>query len=316
MRNKPADILYGGLRADKIQSAHPTFHEEHLKMFRQFVLDRYLVHLNKDYYKQPKPWTNNPILQNYKFTNVRREHDKTTIRLLDLLRENANASYGNKIMNIVLYRLFNKIETSQLMGWVDFSHYDDEALRAKLANAAPGFVYFTNAFYTTGMRQGFRKCYPEEKFEPIVIARVCNDMKHTVYQAIRNAKTPMDVIDALQLFNGIGNFLSYQMFVDLTYLPEFPWSENEFVVSGPGCIAGLSELFTDRDGLSYDELLFWLRDNCPITREECIKLMVDLPEEDRYMNLMSLENCMCELSKYIRAVEGTGRPKNTYNGLV
>jgi hypothetical protein len=68
--------------------------------------------------------------------------------------------------------------------------------------------------------------------------------------------------------------------------------------------------------LTFDELLFWLRDNCPITREECMELMVDLPEEDRYMNLMSLENCMCELSKYIRAVEGTGRPKNIYNGLV
>lgn len=315
MRNKPADILYGGLDANKIKNAQPKFNEPHKDLFVQFVVDRYLVHLNKDFYKQPKPWTNNPILQNYKFTNVRREHDKTTIHLLNLLEEHKDASYGNKIMNIILYRLFNKIETNQLMGWVDFKHYDDQELRGKLSQVKPGFVYFTNAFYTTGMRQGFRRCYPDEGFEPIVIVRVCNDRKKEIVSAIKKAKTPMDVIDALKLFDGIGNFLSYQMFVDLTYLPEFPWSENEFVVSGPGCIMGLDMLFDDRGGLSHDELLFWLRDNCPITKEKCMELMVDLPEWDRCMNLMSLENCMCELSKYIRAVEGTGRPKNLYNGL-
>ena len=316
MKNKKWDIPYGGLNADKIKNAHPKFHPEHMEMFKQFVIDRYLVHLNKDYYKQPKPWTNNPILQNYKFTNVRREHDKTTIYLLNMLEEHKHDSYGNKIMNIILYRLFNKIETSQLIGWVDFKHYDDDAIKAKLKSAAPGFVYFTNAFYTTGMRQGFKKYYPDEDFQPIIIPRVCNDMAQEIYHYITRADEPQQVIQALQIFNGIGDFLSYQMFVDLTYLDEFPWSENEFVVSGPGCVNGLSELFTDRDGLSYDELLFWLRDNCPITREQCMELMVDLPEEDRYMNLMSLENCMCELSKYIRAVEGTGRPKNLYNGLV
>jgi hypothetical protein len=127
--------------------------------------------------------------------------------------------------------------------------------------------------------------------------------------------TPKEVIYNLKSIDGIGNFLAYQIFVDLTYLEELPWSENEFTVSGPGCSRGLSELFIDRDGLSYEELLFWLRDNCPITPEDCMELMVDLPEEDRYMNIMSLENCMCELSKYVRAAEGRGGPKNRYNGL-
>ena len=316
MLNKTSDIPYGGLNADKIRNAKPKFHPEHLEMFKQFVVDRYLVHLNKDYYKQPKPWTNNRILQNYKFTNVRREHDKTTIFLLDMLEQHKDDTFYNKVMNIILFRLFNKIETSQLLGWVDFSQYDDTTVRAKLSRATPGFIYFTNAFYTTGMRQGFKKYYPDETFHPLIIPRAVAHLSNDVFQDICEARCPQDVIEALKTFNGIGDFLSYQMFVDLTYLPEFPWSENEFVVSGPGCIAGLSELFEDRGGLNYDELLFWLRDNCPITPEMCSQLMVDLPEHDRHMNIMSLENCMCELSKYIRAMEGKGRPKNLYNGLV
>lgn len=315
MRNKPADIPYGGLDAKKIQSAKPVFHPEHLKMFKEFVVDRYLVHLNKDYYQQPKPWTNNPILQNYKFTNVRREHDKTTIYLLNMLAEHEDDSLANKAMNIILYRLFNKIETSQLIGWVDFDEYDDELMRAKLGNAPAGFNYFTNAFYTVGMRQAFKRQYPEEAFEPIILPRVCSDLYEEIPYCVFRSATPQEVINSLKQIDGVGNFLAYQIFVDLTYLEEFLWSENEFTVSGPGCMKGLSELFVDRGGLTYDELLFWLRDNCPITPETCQELMVDLPEWDRRMNIMSLENCMCELSKYVRAAEGRGGPKNKYNGL-
>ena len=71
-------------------------------------------------------------------------------------------------------------------------------------------------------------------------------------------------------------------------------------------------MFLDKGGLSDEELLFWLRDNCPITREECIEFMTDLPEYDRCMNVMSLENCMCELSKYMRAITDSGRPRRLY----
>ena len=120
------------------------------------------------------------------------------------------------------------------------------------------------------------------------------------------------MIDALKSIKGIHDFLAYQVFVDLTYLEDFPWSENEFVVSGPGCELGLDYLFEDKDGLTYDELMFWLRDNCPITREWCREHMIDLPQYDRYMNVMSLENCMCELGKYVKTQRGEGRPRSRY----
>ena len=314
MRNKPADIPYGGLDAKRIKSANPKFHPEHLKMFREFVIDRYRIHVKKDVLGMPAPWTDNPILREFKFTNVRREHDKTTKHLLALLEANKGDSYNNKLMNIIMYRLYNKMETIDLIGWVDWGRFNEAKIRAKLQSAPPGFVYFTNAFYTTGMRQGMNKQFPEEKFKPINIPKVLDKEKVKLVKAIKSAKTPMDVMNAVKQIDGVGDFLGYQMFVDFTYLPEFPWSENEFVVSGPGCERGLSELFEDNGGLTFDELLFWLRDNCPFTQEELDDLMIDLPEYDRKMNIMSLENCMCELSKYIRAKEGTGRPKNKYRG--
>ena len=83
-------------------------------------------------------------------------------------------------------------------------------------------------------------------------------------------------------------------------------------MSGPGCSLGLSYLFSYRDGLTDEELLFWLRDNCPITKEWCEEHMTDLPMEERYMNVMSIENCLCELGKYMKTKLGVGRPRSRY----
>jgi hypothetical protein len=110
--------------------------------------------------------------------------------------------------------------------------------------------------------------------------------------------------------------LAYQVFVDLTYIPEFSFSENEFVICGPGCQKGIDTLVRDRAGLSYSEFLFWLRDNQhemfgPLGYDPTT-LFEDLPPHDRTLNVMSLENCMCELTKYVKAVRGHGRPRQRY----
>jgi hypothetical protein len=34
----------------------------------------------------------------------------------------------------------------------------------------------------------------------------------------------------------------------------------------------------------------------------------------RRLNLMAIENCLCEISKYLKAHHGTGRPRNRYMG--
>lgn len=139
-----------------------------------------------------------------------------------------------------------------------------------------------------------------------------------IAKKIKACMTQEGVYNLLRGYLGIGDFLAYQMFVDMTYIEEFPFSENEFTAAGPGCKNGLNELFEDKDGMSYEECLFWVRNNLEqefIKRGwkwDAKKLFCDLPEYDRCLNVMSLENCFCELSKYIRAVTGTGRPRKKY----
>jgi hypothetical protein len=313
MKTRPADIQYGGLNAYRIKNAKPVFNEKTLEIFKHFVSERYKIHLLKDVEKKPFPWTKDMILSMYKFTNVRREQDRNSRYLIDIMKKHGDCLTYEMFCNIIAFRLFNRIETYELFGgWVDFENYDAEDIRRKLLAAPKGQHFFTNAYMCSGTIRYFKFYFPEEKSAEM---RVFNVVKHIfgkLYESVRNAKSPQEVIDLLKTVGGINDFLAYQLFVDFTYLSDFQFSENEFVLSGPGCSRGLSYLFKDKGGLKDEELLFWLRDNCPITPEWCMENMTDLPEYDRCMNVMSLENCMCELSKYMRAVEGTGRPRCLY----
>jgi hypothetical protein len=138
-------------------------------------------------------------------------------------------------------------------------------------------------------------------------------------QKLNSGTNAQEIFNVLKSVQGLGYFLAYQIFVDWTYCPEAFCSENEFVVAGPGAQRGLDLVFENRDGMTYEESLFWLRDNWS---DICLwlglrwspdEIFSDLEPEDRYMNVMSLQNCHCEISKYIRAVTGTGRPRNKYH---
>ena len=313
MRNKKCDIPYGGLNAYRIRSAKPVFNEEVLRVFKYYVAERYKMHLMKDVEGLPFPWTEDVILSMYRFTNVRREQDKNSRYLLSKMKEHGNKLTLNMLGNILLFRLFNKIDTMEyLEGWVDFESYDPDLVREQLSGVPDGYRYFTNAYLSSGMKKEFNKYFPQETQRVMNIPNVVYRFLADLHNGIGTARSPQEVVDTFKSIKGINDFLAYQLFVDLTYLEDFPWSENEFVMAGPGCALGLNFLFKDKGGLTDEELLFWLRDNCPITPEWCREHMTDLPEEDRYMNIMSLENCMCELGKYMKTKLGIGRPRSRY----
>lgn len=322
--NKPGDKLYCGVRRKRIAKAQPKLNQRHLIMLYNFIKRRYIIHLRKDVKKYSPPWTADEVLQDYRFTNIRREHDRETKWLIEHIADNDMLSYKDKLLNIVLFRLFNKSETSELICQpIHFdSRYDPECWRALFEAEDiidPNRVYFTAAFNTGGLKSTLGR-ETGEKYIPIRVMKFLKVLNDDNFAwEVSACNNQQEVFDVLTSYKGIGNFLAYQMFVDFTYIDEFPYSENEFTVAGPGCMMGLDYLFEDKDGMTYEECLFWLRDNIDDLFHQIRgdawnpqQLFWDLPEEDRYMNVMSLENCFCELSKYIRAKEGTGRPRKRY----
>lgn len=139
-----------------------------------------------------------------------------------------------------------------------------------------------------------------------------------IHKIILEATDQKQAYETILSVHGLAKFLAYQIWVDLTYIPEYKFSENEFVISGPGCDRGIDMLFEDKDGMTYEECLFWLRDNLErLWKENGLEYYPDelfdhLPEYDQNYNVMMLENSFCEHQKNSKARKGTGRPRNTY----
>lgn len=310
MLNRESDVPYCGVDVGKIRKACPILHHDKLILLTEWISERYKIHLRKDVEKLPAPWTDNVILQSVKFTNTRREHDRATIWAIDNICL-SDMDIELKIINLILFRLYNKWETCEMIGMpIDFFHHGDgmeayEFIRDKFKERAeedPSYVFFTSAFNTGGMKAASGRLTGEQYIPMRPIAFMHHMIMDGIVDKIMEAKDQRTVCDILMNYPGIGEFLSYQMFVDFTYCPEYKFSENEFTIAGPGCQLGLSMLFKDYDGLSPEELLFWLRDNQDeiFGDKFAYDLMTDLPDHDRTLNVMSLENIFCEFSKYVR----------------
>lgn len=330
MRNKQNDIPYLGCREEKIKNAKPVLNVENFRHLHKWIVDRYEVHLKKDVWRLPAPWTDNPTIREFRFTNVRREHDKETKWVIENICK-ADLTEANKWMNLILFRMVNKSETCKNFMPIDFENIDWQKIVHYAQNLPKDYTVFTNAFHTIGVKQGACKALgvemgtvdkPEGTPPLYAVIGYCQQLYNDgeLIHKLGHCVTAQDIFNTLQSIQGIGYFLAYQIFVDYTYCPESLWSENEFVVAGPGARRGLDLVFDNRDGMTYEEALFWLCDNwlmicqwleLPWNPDE---IFADLPVEDRYMNVMSLQNCHCEISKYIRAVNGTGRPRNKYKG--
>lgn len=326
MRKKEADVPFCGVSEERIKNAKPALSKKALLYLYEFITQRYTIHLKKDVLKETPPWTTDQVLRDFRFTNIRREHDKESKWVIEHITSNPELSYEDKLLNVILFRLYNKHETAELISMpFKFSETPDwnpEWYRGLFEAALvedPERVFFTGAFYTVGMKNTLKKVTKED-YAPIRILKFIRVLIDTgLVDTIKTCSNQEEVYQTLISYDGIGGFLGYQFYVDMTYIKEFPFSENEFTVAGPGCVKGLNYLFKDRDGMSYEECLFWLRDNLDRLFAKALKkgwnpkeLFWDLPEEDRCFNVMSLENCFCELSKYIRAKEGTGRPRKRY----
>lgn len=324
MKNKEADVLYCGVREDKIKNASPIFNRTNLDLFMHFLKERYSVHLNKDVLCKDAPWTKDPILKKYRFTNIRREQDRETKWLIKNIAQNDFLTYRQKILNIILFRLYNKHETLEIMGapfkmeglWTCKKYV--EILQDYKKNHKDA-KFFTGVFMVSGGLKHMGEEFPKHKnfSAGLPLYKIEKLHKENFFELITMCKSQEEVFKLLSNTSGIGSFLAYQMFVDFTYIKEFPFSENEFTVAGPGCMRGINRVFKDKDGMTYEECLFWLRDNWYNFEDRKVffdpeEEMVDLKHYDRVMNVMSLENCFCEMSKYIRVYNNEGRLRKTY----
>lgn len=332
MKTRNYDTLYCGVDEMKIKSSTPIIHIDVLKRYAYYQKERTYIYELKEVLKKESPWTNDTILRDYKFTNTRRELDRESKYLINEII-NSDISYNDKILNCIVFRIINKSETMRLLGapfrFTEWTKDIFEEMRTILDSKSvesPEYVFFSAAYILGGVKGTLGR--EVEKIqgapEPNMVLRMLKYvyfLKDELLQAVNSAKTQQEVFEGLQQFKGFARFIAYQQFVDFTYIPEFPFSENEFVISGPGCDRGINWICEDKDGLNYEEFMFWFRDNIEILCEENdIEWKPEdwfhfLNPDDRNWGLMQIENSFCEFDKYSRTLLAGKRPKQKYKTI-
>lgn len=270
-----------------------------INIFLYWIKEREAIRRRKEAGK-PKPWTDDEILQRYRFCNVRRMDDKVSRWLLDNWYE-PYKDHPNMVIACVLARHFNNPEALAVIGFpeqIDLEGWTEKLKRRK----ADGMPVFNGAYIIRA-----DGAYP---------SKIDMVLDQTVRQFLDKPFNPTtsslrQTVDGLMKYRNIGSFMAGQIGVDLRWGLTGTWKDRTtWAPIGPGSSKGMNLLHGR-------PILFKLKQH-QFDRELAALTAVGrkaLPGSctDR-LEAIDWQNCLCEYSKYVRTLNGTGTPKLGYDG--
>lgn len=285
-----------------------------LDLFWKFIYERHLIWYKRFVLHQAKPWTEDGVLTEYKFTNVYRELDKGTIFLLDHIV--GHGTPMEQVFNIIVYRMFNRIETWEAARFLEINEDSGQVVwEKKMAfevwrnRMNAGLPLYTDAHMVCAYEH-FPGADKLARFEYIFDGVTL--VLPTLMLMIDHAKSLEKIHKALTKIPGIGPFLAYEIAVDISYCDWNNLGEDEWANPGPGCQRGLKFLF---EGLKTQDCLWMIRVLRQAQSKEFKRLNLPfdaIAYQGKELTLRNIEHCCCEAFKYFKATYGTGRPRNRF----
>ena len=245
------------------------------------------------------PWTDDPILQRYKFTNAYRASDRVSQYLIRSVIYEGDQAPREVFFRVLLFKVFNRIETWQrlvsALGEIRWDAYSyrayDRVLTAAIERGNP--IYSAAYIMPSG-----GKASAVSRKHRMHLRLIEQMMADQLPDRIAEAPRMRDAFELLRSYRTIGDFLAYQYVTDLNYSTLTDFHETEFVVPGPGARDGLRKCFRSLGGL---------------TESEAIRLVADRQEEEfdrlglsfqslwgRRLQYIDCQNLFCEVDKYAR----------------
>lgn len=272
--------------------------------FWYFISERHRIYLKREAGGE-KPWSNEPIFQNWKFCNVFRQLDKQSKFLInEVILPHWNSDPSLLLFNIFAFRAFNLWRTYQSsIGWS--AKWDPLYIKMLLRGQINAGNPITSGAYMLRGKEG------EPKYSSIVdtLTEIWN-RKEELLTAIEEVGTLQGawqkIVDAK--FWGWGPFTSYQIALDLTYSPILinPEDINEWCCFGPGAVKGLLEIWPDLP--RKQDFLLAAAQHLLVDQVKYREPHVPI------LTLQDIEFSLCELQKYRRIKLG-GRGKEKFNGV-
>lgn len=250
---------------------------------------------------KPFPWTDDPILQEYKFCNVFRAADRVSQYMIrDVCYHEEPCRPEDRAFQIVAFRTFSKIDTwtavrDYLGNYPTLSDLVDEGFRKALGQARQqnGGLY-TGAFIlcaNNAYGQSLKHLNHVELFRHMFL-------QEGLGERILEASSLHQVYELLHGYPLMGDFMSYQTAIDLNYSDLIDFSENEFTKAGPGALRGINKVFESLGDYTPAEIIHWMVDH-----QEAAFESLGLPFDGlwgRPLHAIDCQGLFCETDKYCR----------------
>ena len=162
---------------------------------------------------------------------------------------------------IILFKLFNKIGTwkrfEKAFGTVLFAEYTFDRYDEVLTKAMAEKQTIYSAAYIMPSGGHLLGSSVKHRNHLRLLEHIMID---EAPKKIQDAKTMHQGFDILVGYPMIGDFLAYQFIIDLNYSELTAFSENDFVVPGPGALNGIRKCFADLGGLNEPEVIRFVTD--------------------------------------------------------
>jgi hypothetical protein len=252
----------------------------------------------------PLPWTNDPVLLRHKFTNAYRAADRVSQFLIAQVIYGGDDQAEEIVFRILLFKLFNKIETWHLLqrhlGALTWKGFDAARYASVLTRArTTGIRIYSAAYIMPSGRSAFGSAEKHRNH----LALINHMMKDGIVSRLTGASSLGAVYESLRSYPTLGPFLAFQLTIDLNYSPVMNFDEMTFVVPGPGARDGIAKCFSSRGGLSEVDLIKLVADRQDHEFEQRGLRFERLG--DRRLQLIDCQNLFCEVDKYARVIHPT-----------
>jgi hypothetical protein len=263
------------------------------------------------------PYTEDPVLSVHKFTNAYRASDRVSQYLIRHVIYEGSQSLEEVFFRVMLFKIFNRIDTWELLGgtvgpitWKDY-RFDRYAKALDLA-MEKGVRLYSAAYIMPSPAFGNARKHRNH------LRLIEFMMKDGTPTKIATADSLGDVFYTLRELPSFGDFLAFQLTIDMNYSSIVDFPESQFVVAGPGARDGVKKCFADTAGL--DEATV-IRAVTEMADKEFDRLGLKFQTLwGRTLQPIDCQNLFCEVDKYARVMHpeyqgnsGRSRIKQKFN---
>ena len=207
--------------------------KQSLRKFFNFINERHLIFVRRAR-GEDWPWTSDPILQKYRFTNVFRELDRVTVWIRENWRE-PYADHPNLWFAMAMARQINWPDTLAEIGFPE-KWQPRRVMNVIQHRRVQGLKAYTSAYMLTGGWKGSKaKWTVFGILDPLYIHPPLLD----------KAATLKDAFNMFKGRPGFGPFLSYEVVTDLRHTRYLRFAPDimKWANAGPGAIRGLHRVW-------------------------------------------------------------------------